>query len=143
MLAERFFPNALLAGLFAGILLLPAAASAQEKVNIDGVDATRVVIAPATTDIARRIKANLSLAYYNAPDTASYAEAQRLYYFYGARGFAPLWLDDAGGKVTFSPVAEKIIKVFGNAELEGLRPADYLTPALDADVATGDAAGGR
>lgn len=140
MLAERRFSKALLAGLFAGVLLLPAAASAQEIVNIGGTEATRVVIAPATTDIARRIKADLSDAYYNAPDTAAYAEAQKLYYFYGARGFAPLWIDDANGKAALSPAADKILKVFGDAELEGLRPADYLTPALDVDAATDDPA---
>jgi len=141
MLAKRSFSKALLVGLLAGVFLAPAAVSAQEIVNIDGTDATRVVIAPATSDIARLIKADLSAAYYGAANTAAYAEAQKLYYFYGARGFEPLWLQPgAGGEASFAPAGEKILKVFANAELEGLRPADYLTPELSLDGATSDPA---
>src|SRR5690606_28354073 len=54
------------------------------------------------------------------------------YYFYGARHFEPLWLDQqADGSVSFSPAAKKILAVFENAAAEGLRPQDYLTPAIN------------
>ena len=37
----------------------------------------------------------------------------------------------AGGKVSFSPAAQKIIALFKEAGTEGLRPSDYLTPDID------------
>jgi murein L,D-transpeptidase YcbB/YkuD len=125
--------NRLTSYLLASVLTLGAPAMAQEIVTINGVEATRVVIAPAQTDLARTIKSGLSTAYYGAPrDTAAQAEAQKLYYFYGARGFEPLWLSEgAAGQVAFSPAADKIIALFKVADLEGLRPSDYLTPAID------------
>ena len=103
---------------------------------------TRVVIAPPQTDLARIIKGGLQKSYYGAdPASRAYAQAQKLYYFYGARGFEPLWLStDQAGKVVFSPNAEKIIGVFKNAELEGLRPSDYLSVDLDPAAAGTDAA---
>ncbi|HHY49679.1 MAG TPA: L,D-transpeptidase family protein, partial [Alphaproteobacteria bacterium] len=51
------------------------------------------------------------------------------------------WLSqDANGKITFSPRAQQIIKVFEQAELEGFRPSDYLTPELDVAAAGTDPA---
>jgi murein L,D-transpeptidase YcbB/YkuD len=102
----------------------------------------RVVIAPPADDLARTIKADLSAAYYGAkPDSRGYADAQKLYYFYGARGFEPLWIvKGADGKVSFSPNAEKIIDVFKDATAEGFRPSDYLTPNLDVNAAGSDPA---
>ncbi len=108
-------------------------AVAQESVIINGVEAQRVVIAPPQNDLARSIKAGLAATYDAArPGTRAFAEAQKLYYFYGSRGFEPLWLNEAvSGKVTFSLDAQKIIGVFEQSHLEGLRPSDYLTDSLD------------
>jgi len=134
--------RSLLAVLLVGTLVLasPATALAQEVVNVAGVQATRVVIAPPRTDIARLIRAGLSQRYHGAgKDSAGYADTQRLYFFYGARGFEPLWLaEDASGGVTFSPNAERIISVFEQAEREGFDPSRYLTADLDIAAAGTD-----
>jgi len=117
-------------------------ATAQEIVNVAGVEATRVVIAPPRTELARIIKAGLSQAYAESQKgTRAYAQTQKLYFFYGARHFEPLWLSqDADGKVVFSKNAEKIIEVFKRSELEGFRPSDYLTADLDPAAAGTDPA---
>jgi murein L,D-transpeptidase YcbB/YkuD len=111
----------------------PVAATAQETVFVNGVEATRVVIGPARTELARIIKAGLSENYYRANrDTRSYEEAQKLYFFYGSRNFEPLWLtEDATGAISFSSNAQEIIEVFEEAHLEGLDPHDYLTDDID------------
>ncbi|HWA20632.1 MAG TPA: L,D-transpeptidase family protein [Devosia sp.] len=116
------------------------AATAQEVISVNGEDVTRVVIAPPRSDIARVIKAGLQKAYYDAEKgTRAYIQAQKLYYFYGARGFEPLWLTaGAGGKIAFSANADKIIGVFKGSELEGFRPSDYLTPEIDVAAAGSD-----
>ena len=115
---------------------------AQENVTINGNAVQRVTIAPPQTDLARLIKISLAKSYDAAhPDSAAYLAAQKLYYFYGARGFSPLWLTkNPMGKITFSPAAQKIITVFNKSYLEGLRPADYLTGALSLDGAFEDPA---
>lgn len=117
-------------------------ATAQEIVNVAGVEATRVVIAPPRTELARIIKAGLSQAYAESQKgTRAYAQTQKLYFFYGARHFEPLWLSqDADAKVVFSKNAEKIIEVFKRSELEGFRPSDYLTADLDPAAAGTDPA---
>lgn len=125
----------------AGFLLAPlGAAYSQEVVTVAGVEATRVVIAPPQTELARIIKKGLSESYFTAEkDTRAYVQAQKLYFFYGSRHFEPLWLkEDAAGKVIFSERANKIIEVFKKAEFEGFRPADYLTPDLDVTAAGTD-----
>jgi murein L,D-transpeptidase YcbB/YkuD len=138
--------RALMALLLAGVTLsgaaLPALAEATNDAPAAVEKAALVVIAPPRSDIARIIKAGLQKAYYATnPDTRAYSQAQKLYFFYGARGFEPLWLTTgADGSATFSPNAEKIIAVFRNAELEGLRPSDYLSPALDPAAAGTDPA---
>lgn len=111
----------------------PAAALAQEVVNVAGIEATRVVIAPPKTELARIIKAGLSKSYAAAQKgTRAYEQTQKLYFFYGARHFEPLWLSEgADGQVQFSANAEKIVDVFKKSELEGFRPADYITPEID------------
>ncbi|HHG90475.1 MAG TPA: peptidoglycan-binding protein, partial [Devosia sp.] len=88
------------------------------------------------------IKAGLSAVYDAArPGTRAFADAQKLYYFYGARGFEPLWLtEDESGNVAFSPDAQKIISVFEQSRFEGLRPSDYLTDNLDLDSDSDDPA---
>jgi L,D-transpeptidase YcbB len=131
----------LLAGTVA-ITAFSGVATAQEVVNVAGVEATRVVIAPPRTELARIIKAGLSDAYSSAQKgSRAYAQTQKLYFFYGARHFEPLWLSqDSTGKVVFSQNAEKIIDVFRKSELEGFRPLDYLTTDLDPAMAGSDPA---
>lgn len=126
-----------LAALFAGAAsVLPA--TGQELVA--SLALTPVVIAPPQTALAQTIKSGLSAAYYGANrDSAAYREAQKLYFFYGARHFEPIWLDEtADGKVTFSAPATKILELFKAAASEGLRPSDYLTPDLDPAAAGSD-----
>ncbi|WP_055046219.1 L,D-transpeptidase family protein [Devosia sp. A16] len=117
-------------------------ASAQETVTVAGIETTRIVIAPPQTELARIIKAGLSSAYAAAEKgTRAYQQTQKLYFFYGARHFEPLWLSKADdGSIAFSPNAEKIIQVFKNSELEGFRPSDYLTADLDVAAAGTDPA---
>lgn len=121
---------------------LSGSAWAQEIVNVAGVEATRVVIAPPRTELARIIKAGLSESYADTQKgTRAYAQTQKLYFFYGSRHFEPLWLSQgADGKVVFSENAEKIIEVFTKSELEGFRPSDYLTANLDPAAAGTDPA---
>lgn len=108
--------------------------------EVTGLAASPVIIAPPRTPLAQTIKAGLSTAYNGErKDSAAYAEAQKLYFFYGGRYFEPIWLDTAAnGEVTFSEPARKILKLFEAAESEGLRPSDYLTPDLNPAGAKGD-----
>jgi murein L,D-transpeptidase YcbB/YkuD len=133
-----------MASLLAGVVLFGAATPilAQEVVKVAGIDATRVVIAPPQTELARIIKSGLSTAYRDAgKDTRAYVQAQKLYFFYGARHFEPLWLEEGpNGAVTFAPVAEEIMAIFKTAATEGFRPSDYLTPELDLAAAGTDPA---
>lgn len=124
------------------LLGAPSGALAQEKVSLAGGEATRIVIAPPQTELARIIKAGLSAAYVSANrESRAYLQAQQLYYFYGARHFEPLWLTQGEtGEIAFSSNAEKIIAVFKKSELEGFRPSDYLTPDLDVAAAGADPA---
>ena len=114
-------------------------AHAQEAVLVNGVQATRVVIGPAVSPMAKIIKAGLRDDYYGAKSgTRAWKNAQGLYYFYGARSFEPMWLQNNGDQVTFSPKAQEIVELFKKAEFEGLRTSDYLTDQLDIDAAQGD-----
>ncbi len=130
-----------MATLLAGIALAgaPVATLAQDAV-IEKAALTKIVIAPPRSDLARIIKAGLQEAYYSAEKgTRAYQQAQKLYFFYGARGFEPLWLTPGvGSAIGFSPAAEKIMDVFKRSELEGFRPSDYLTPDLDPAAAGTD-----
>jgi L,D-transpeptidase YcbB len=112
---------------------LPSTVHAQEIVRVNGVEATRIVIAPPRNDIARTIKVGLAEAYYSAkPGSRDYTDAQKLYFFYGARHFDPLWLTEgAGGKTDFSANAAKIIDLFKTSYLDGLEPKAYLTDDID------------
>ena len=118
--------------------LLAQPAMAQQAAA--SLEASRVVIAPAKTAIARIIKTGLSSAYYGArAGTPSQDDAQRLYFLYGERYFEPIWVSqDAAGKPTFSPAADAIIALFRDAASEGLRPQDYLTPDIDLARISGD-----
>jgi len=120
------------------VCLLAALAGATSVLPVSAQDVASAVvgpvyIAPPQTPLGQTIKAGLSTAYYGAAkDSLAYAEAQKLYFFYGARHFEPIWLDEtADGAVAFSAPAQKILKLFDAAETEGLRPSDYLTPDLD------------
>jgi murein L,D-transpeptidase YcbB/YkuD len=130
------------AALLASCLAIAAAppVAAQEVVTIAGVQATRIVIAPPQTALERTIKQALSEAYSSATrGTRAYDQAQKLYFFYGARHFQPLWLSTApDGSVSFSDKAESIVAVFRKAALEGFNPSDYLTPGLDVAAAGSD-----
>ena len=108
--------------------------------DVAALAAGPVIIAPPQTALARTIKDGLSAAYYGArKDTNAYNEAQRLYFFYGARHFEPIWLDEApDGGVTFSPAADKIIALFKASAAEGFDPQDYLIPAIDVAGARGN-----
>ncbi len=132
----------LLTCLIAGTMFLgvPGAVFAQEAVTVNGVAGMRVVIAPPQNDLARKIKTDLSSAYYGAtPSSRAFAEAQKLYFFYGARHFAPLWLKaGTDGSTSFSPAADKIIELFKQASTEGFRPSDYLTKDIDVSAAGTD-----
>ena len=134
----------LTASLLAGLVLFGAAGPvlSQEVVKVAGIDATRVIIAPPQTELARIIKSGLSGAYRDAvKDTRAYTQAQKLYFFYGARYFEPLWLQEgANGAVSFAPAAEAIMTAFKASAAEGFRPSDYLTPELDLAAAGTDPA---
>lgn len=102
---------------------------------------TRIVIAPPKSPLAATIKSGLADAYYAArPESKAYKEAQKLYFFYGARHFEPLWLTEADDKIIFSRNAKKIIDVFKKANLSGLDPADYLVDEINLDLIDGSPA---
>ncbi len=125
-----------------GTACLAGPVAAQEAISVDGVEAVRVVIAPPKSELARIIKSGLAAAYQAAPrDTRAYADSQKLYFFYGARHFEPLWLVEGGdGKVAYAPAAAKIMDVFKAASAQGFRPSDYLTADLDLSTAGTDPA---
>ena len=105
----------LMASLLAGVVLfgISGPVIAQEVVKVAGIDATRVVIAPPRSELARIIKSGLAASYQAAAkDSRVYAQAQKLYFFYGARHFEPLWLKEGSdGKVSFAPAAENVYEV--------------------------------
>ena len=85
----------LFAFLVAGTLLTALPTVAQETIRVGEVDAVRVVIAPPQTELARIVKQGLLTNYRSAnPDSRAYAEAQKLYFFYGSRHFEPIWLSE-------------------------------------------------
>jgi murein L,D-transpeptidase YcbB/YkuD len=132
--------RSLFAFLVAGTLLTALPAVAQETIRVGEVDAVRVVIAPPQSELARIVKQGLLTNYRSAnPDSRAYAEAQKLYFFYGSRHFEPIWLSDgADGKPAFSANALKIMDVFRASAAEGFRPSDYLTPELDLSTVADD-----
>jgi len=134
----RFGLRSLFVGLsFAS--LLAAQAPAQEIVMVNGVEATRVVIGPATTPLAKIIKTGLRKDYYSAKaGSKSWKDAQELYYFYGARNFEPLWLSTENEQVSFSDKAQSIIDLLQDAQSYGLRPTDYLGNGINIDAAGSD-----
>lgn len=115
------------------LILAAGLASPTLAQDVASIEPTAIVIAPARTPLARTIKEGLSQAYYSAArDSQAYAEAQKLYFLYGERYFEPIWIaSGANGSIAFSPAAQKIVDLFERAGEEGLRPSDYLTPAID------------
>lgn len=112
-------------------LILSSAAAAQQTVMVGEIEATRIVIPPAQSELARTIKAGLRGAYYGAaPESAAWREAQRLYFLYAERRFEPFWLVETPAGVDYSEAARRIIAVFEDARAQGLRPEDYLTDAV-------------
>ncbi len=123
--------------LAASVLLTPISLSnAQETLTINGKQVTRVVIAPARSPIAKIIKTSLRKEYDAQKfESRKWYDAQKLYYFYGARHFEPLWLtQNEAGKTAFSNKALKIIELFNNAHLSGLEPKNYLTDDINLEL---------
>lgn len=115
------------------------ASPAYQAVTVNGIEATRILIAPPQTDLGHTIRDGLRAAMAGA-STGSRADtdASRLYYFYGARHFEPLWLDESGTDIVFSDAAENLIALFENAHLQGLDPADYAITTDMISAAAGD-----
>ncbi|AEQ52519.1 L,D-transpeptidase family protein [Pelagibacterium halotolerans] len=132
----------LLLGAFAGISLLSfsATATAFETVLVDGVQATRIMIAPPRNGLEKTIRDGLRDAMAQAPSGRAADDASQLYYFYGARHFEPLWLTESNDGIAFSGAAEQILTVFKDAYLQGLDPADYLIDMEALDAAANDPA---
>lgn len=125
--------NKILVSLVAVLAGMTSAVSAQE---MTALAASPVIIAPAKTPLAQTIKSELSASFEAAGENSA---AKDIYYLYGARHFEPIWLDtDADGGVALSAQAQTVLEIFKAAEREGLRPSDYLTPALDLKAAGED-----
>lgn len=133
--------NRLLLGALTPLLLCagPTAISAFETVTVNGIEATRILIAPPQTELDRTIRDGLrdAIAATQAGSRAR-SDADRLYYFYGARHFEPLWLNETDKGVVFSKAAQDVVALFEEAHLQGLDPADYLGEGLDPSAAAGD-----
>lgn len=86
---------------------------------------TKVVIAPALTEAARALKAEI-----RRDRDANVEGAWDLYYFYGARSFEPVWLDDRSGQWQWTERAKSLTSAFDAADSLGLNPSDYALPAL-------------
>ncbi|SDG75582.1 L,D-transpeptidase family protein [Pelagibacterium luteolum] len=132
----------LIVGAIAGASLfaMVSAATAFETVRVGEVNATRIMIAPPQTDLAKTIRDGLRDALDGAGNSRAQSDAQQLYYFYGARHFEPLWLTEDRGEIAFSSAAESVIALFEDAHLQGLEPSDYLTRGLDVAAAGSDPA---
>ncbi len=133
--------RALLVFILLGYFVQVSPPTQSAEVDIRSAAVTRIVIAPPRSPVARLLKAQLREAYYGAEkNTRAYDQAQKLYFFYGQRGFEPLWVSAPEGSAGLAPNALKIIEVFKAAETEGLRPSDYLTADLKQGSVSGDPA---
>ncbi len=86
----------------------------------------RVIIAPALSDTAKAVKAEL-----NSQRAAGLAGAQDAYFFYGGRGFEPLWLAVSDGEWFLSAAGRSLLDVLEKADELGLDPRYYDLPAPD------------
>lgn len=119
-------------------LFSPALAVTPETIEINGHEATRIIIAPPETALARIIKTGLRQNLEEA-DQSSVEDALKLYYFYGSRHFRPLWLDERpDGVITWSLNAEKLMEEFYKADYSGLNPDDYLNPEFQIPPSAAD-----
>ncbi len=110
-------------------LTSPVFALSPEIVEINGHAATRIIIAPPETELAHTIKTGLRAALDAAGGGETFDDALKLYYFYGARHFEPLWFGEKrDGTVAWAANAQKIIEAFRKADYSGLDPDDYLNP---------------
>ncbi len=96
------------------LMMSATAGSAQEAAP------TRIVIAPALSPAAKLLKAQLS----KARDAKAEA-AQDLYFFYGGRGFEPVWLTGGETGWVVNPRTQALVDLFKGADALGLDPADY------------------
>lgn len=113
-------------------LCVPSGGFAFETVTVNGIQATRILIAPPRTELAKTIRDGLRDAIAQAPaGSRARSDADRLYYFYGARHFEPLWLTQTDSGIVFSKAAEEITELFEDAYLQGLDPADYSVEGFD------------
>lgn len=127
------FPNILRLAI-AALTLLPnilvgSLATAQEPTRLPPVVATpsRIVIAPARSELARAIKNRLAIE-----RREEVAGAQERYYFYGARGFEPIWLERLGrGEIAITRRARAIQSALLDAAAWGLDPGDYEIAWVD------------
>ena len=83
----------------------------------------RIVIAPAVSETAIAVKASI-----RASREAKAIGAEEIYYFYGGRGFEPLWIREDAGTWQVSPKAATLRQAFATADELGLDPADYGLP---------------
>ena len=118
-----------------GLSLQFAPVALAGEIILERAALTKVVIAPARSPVAKLLKSKLREAYYGAdPTTRAYRQAQKLYFFYGERGFEPIWVSGDSGSIQLTSNALKIVEVFKGAGSEGLRSSDYLTPELTKSV---------
>lgn len=101
-------------GLFVLFGLLPFPSSAQVQ---------RIVIGPAISETAKILKSITKSA-----REAGEAAEEQLYYFYGERGFEPLWISNVDGTWQISPKVASLTGSFAKADELGLISADYSLP---------------
>lgn len=107
----------LVAAVALGALLLVATPAAGEQ---DQVQVKRIVIAPALSLAARAVKAALV-----AQRTEEREGGQDGYFFYGQRGFEPLWLESSSAGWTINANGRSLLVTLGSADELGLSPLDY------------------
>ncbi len=93
----------------------------------------RIVIAPAVSETAQALKSSIK-----ASREAKAVGAEQLYYFYGGRGFEPLWISEVAGTWQVSAKLASLSRAFAKAGDLGLESTDYALPAKTI-VSTDDA----
>lgn len=83
----------------------------------------RIVIAPAVSETAQALKASI-----RASRDAKAIGSEQLYYFYGGRGFEPLWISEGDGTWKVSAKSTSLRQSLEKAGELGLDPADYQLP---------------
>lgn len=125
VLRRTFAVATALLALGAGDVAAPVARAQEVLATNAGPLQSRIVIAPARTDIARAIKAKL-----NRERQDEVPDAPARYYFYGARGFEPLWIERfGGGEYAPSLKASDVRETLADAASWGLDPAGYAITA--------------